>query len=245
MVAFVGVYLDVDYRHRSILCYQAASSGGVPSRSAPTPNTRSALRMTRRVTNHNSSGMSGEPSCTGVNPIWWWPLTNPGNITSLPLPITATFGCLRPRSRYVPISTMAPSSCSMAPSAISFQRWRSIACVSMARLRIRDADMSGPLGKLRKPVIGNVDPPGDPGVPSVGDMQKNPVEGADAAGPADHSQVQPDRHHLRGMRPLAMQPVEGVDRIRGEIGGAAEPVGMEELHVVGVERVGQYQVPLV
>src|SRR5215469_4247334 len=35
-----------------------------------------------RVTNHNSSGMSGEPSCTGVNPIWWWPLTNPGNITS-------------------------------------------------------------------------------------------------------------------------------------------------------------------
>src|ERR1700741_3082882 len=63
-------------------------------------------------------------------------------------------------------------------------------------------------------------------------MPKNPVEGADAAGPADHSQVQSDRHHLRGMRPLAMQPVEGVDRISGEIGGAAEPVGMEELHDV-------------
>src|SRR5262245_2860077 len=115
----------------------------------------------------------------------------------------------------------------------------------MARLRIRDADMSGLLGKLRKPVIGNVDPPGDPGVPSVGNMPKDPVESTDAAGPADHSQVQPDRYHFRGMRPLAMQPIEGVDRIRGEIGGAAEPVGMEELHVVGVERVRKYQMPLV
>jgi len=94
-------------------------------------------------------------------------------------------------------------------------------------------------------VIGNVDPPRDPGVPSVGDMPKNPVESIDAAGPADHSQVQPDRHHLRGMRSLAMQPVEGVDRIRGEIGGAAKPVGMEELHVVGVESIWQHQVPLV
>ena len=94
--------------------------------------------------------------------------------------------------------------------------------------------MSSLLGKLRKPVIGNVDPPRDPGVLSAGDMPKNPVEGTDAAGPADYSQVQPDRHHLRGMRPFAMQPVEGVDRVSGEIGGAAEPIGMEELHVVGV-----------
>ena len=46
------------------------------------------------------------------------------------------------------------------------------------------------------------------------------------------------------MRPLAMQPVEGVDRISGEIGGAAEPVGMEKLHVVGVERVRKHQVSL-
>ena len=79
--------------------------------------------------------------------------------------------------------------------------------------------MSSLLGKLRKPVIGNVDPPRDPGVLSAGDMPKNPVEGTDAAGPADYSQVQPDRHHLRGMRPFAMQPVEGVDRVSGEIGG--------------------------
>src|SRR5256885_817255 len=68
----------------------------------------------------------------------------------------------------------------------------------------RCGDVEPPSGKLRKPVIGNVDPPPDPGVPSAGDMPKNPVEGTDAAGPADYSQVQPDRHHLRGMRPLAM-----------------------------------------
>ena len=29
------------------------------------------FRATMRVTNHSSSGMSGEPSCTGVSPTWW------------------------------------------------------------------------------------------------------------------------------------------------------------------------------
>jgi len=98
---------------------------------------------------------------------------------------------------------------------------------------------------LRKPVVGDVDPPCDPGVAPVGNMPEDPVEGADAAGSPDHPQVKADRHHLRRVRPLAMQPVEGIDHIGGEIGGAAEPVGMEKLHVVGVERIRQYQVPLV
>src|SRR5580700_3568652 len=57
-------------------------------------------------------------------------------------------------------------------------------------------------------------------------MPEDPVEGADAAGSPDHPQVKADRHHLRRVRPLAMQPVEGIDHIGGEIGGAAEPVGM-------------------
>jgi hypothetical protein len=42
-------------------------------------------------------------------------------------------------------------------------------------------------------------------------MPEDPVEGADAAGPPDHPQMQSDRHHFRRVRPLAMQPVEGVD----------------------------------
>ena len=46
-----------------------------------------------RVTNHSSSGMSGEPSCTGVRPTWWWPLTKPGSRISWPVPITGTVGC--------------------------------------------------------------------------------------------------------------------------------------------------------
>jgi hypothetical protein len=37
----------------------------------------------------------------------------------------------------VPIAVTAPSSCNTAPSAISFQRWRSSASVITARLRIR------------------------------------------------------------------------------------------------------------
>ena len=45
---------------------------------------RFRLRATMRVTNHSSSGMSGEPSCTGVSPTWWWPLMKPGSRISLP-----------------------------------------------------------------------------------------------------------------------------------------------------------------
>ena len=51
------------------------------------------LRITMRVTNQSSSGMSGEPSCTGVRPTWWWPLMKPGSRISLPVPITGTVGC--------------------------------------------------------------------------------------------------------------------------------------------------------
>src|SRR5580704_17217740 len=108
----------------------------------------------------------------------------------------------------------------------------------MARLRITDSDMSASRyvtvnwraarveasGKLREPVVGDIDPPRDPDIASVGHMPKDPVEGADAAGPPDHPQVQPDRHHFRRVRPLAVQPVERVDHIGGEIGGATEPV---------------------
>ena len=71
------------------------------------------------------------------------------------------------------------------------------------------------------------------------------VEGGDAAGPADHAQVQADRHHL-GM-PLALGPqrVEGVGRVLGEVARRHE--AMEALvivHVVGVEAVGNHQVLL-
>ena len=77
-------------------------------------------------------------------------------------------------------------------------------------------------GKSREPVVGDVDPPRNPGVTAIGNMPEDPVEGADAAGPPDHPQMQFDRHHFRRVRPLAMQPVEGVDDIGGKIGGAAK-----------------------
>src|SRR6516165_12685639 len=61
MVAFVGVYLDIDYRHRSILCYRAASRGGVPSRSAPVPSTRSTASA---IVSSFSSARAGAVSCS-------------------------------------------------------------------------------------------------------------------------------------------------------------------------------------
>jgi hypothetical protein len=102
------------------------------------------------------------------------------------------------------------------------------------------------LRELRKPVVGDVGPPRDPGVAPVGNMPEDPVEGADAAGSPDHPQVKADRHHLRHVRPLAMQPVEGIDHIGGEIGGAAEPVGIRPSTSVLLSpgrRLGRHTVP--
>jgi hypothetical protein len=69
------------------------------------------------------------------------------------------------------------------------------------------------LRELRKPVVGDVGPPRDPGVAPVGNMPEDPVEGADAAGSPDHPQVKADRHHLRHVRPLAMQPAAPLNRL--------------------------------
>jgi hypothetical protein len=83
-------------------------------------------------------------------------------------------------------------------------------------------------------VLGDICPPRDPEIALLGHMPKDPIEGAGAAGPPDHPQVQPDRHHFRRVRPFAVQPVERVDHVAGEISGATEPVGVEELDVVGL-----------
>ncbi len=100
---------------------------------------RFRLRATMRVTNHSSSGMSGEPSCTGVRPTWWWPLMKPGSRISLPVPITGTFGCL---------PAQVGEGADGGDRAVLLQHgavgdfvpaWRSSACVIMARLRISDA----------------------------------------------------------------------------------------------------------
>ena len=40
-----------------------------------------------------------------------------------------------------------------------------------------------------------------------------------------------------------MKAIEGVVHIGYKIASAGKPVGVEELHVVCVERVGQHQVP--
>src|SRR5262249_49634555 len=68
MVAFVGVYLDVDYRHGSILCYQAASRGGAPSRSAPVPSNRSTASA---IVSSFSSAPAGAVNCSPTRrPAW-------------------------------------------------------------------------------------------------------------------------------------------------------------------------------
>src|SRR6516162_8921797 len=46
-----------------------------------------------------------------------------------------------------------------------------------------------------------------------------------------------DRHDFRRVRAFSMKPTEGIDHIRCKIAGAAEPVGVEELHVVCIECV--------
>src|SRR3954452_3923175 len=52
-----------------------------------------------------------------------------------------------------------------------------------------------------------------------------------------------DRHHLGCRLALAYKPVERVDDIIREV-GAAKPRGVVELHVIGIEGVGDRQMTL-
>ena len=118
--------------------------------------------------------------------------------------------------------------------------------VIMARLRISDADMSSLLREIAQASDWRCRPAA---------RSRRPPRSVICRRILSRAPMRPGRPIIRRCSPIdiifgacapfAMQPVEGVDHISGEIGGAAEPVGMEELHVVGVERVGQHQVPLV
>ncbi len=52
-----------------------------------------------------------------------------------------------------------------------------------------------------QPVLGDLAAGGEPGAALRGHVRHDAVEGGDAAGPADHAQMQADRHHLRSRSP--------------------------------------------
>src|SRR3984957_18596111 len=69
---------------------------------------------------------------------------------------------------------------------------------------------------------------------------EDPVERADTPRPTNDSQMQSDGHHLGRMRAFAIERVEGVQNVVRKIDWASETVGVQELHVVRVEGVGQH-----
>jgi hypothetical protein len=82
------------------------------------------------------------------------------------------------------------------------------------------------------------------GAAPVGNVPQDALERADLARSADHAPMHPDRHHLRLVRVFSVQPIEGLDQVFGKVAGAAEPLRVEELHLVGIKGIGQHRVAL-
>src|SRR5579872_3823937 len=83
--------------------------------------------------------------------------------------------------------------------------------------------------------------PRNPGVAALRHMAQDRLQAADSARAADHSQMQADGEHARLAGSFRPEPVERGDHVAGEIVASNESMRLEEIHVVGVERIGQYE----
>jgi hypothetical protein len=66
------------------------------------------------------------------------------------------------------------------------------------------------------PVIGDVNPPGDPDIVCLGDVIEEAFEIGRAARPSDDARVQPNAHHLGQLLAFPPQKIEGLDQIGGK-----------------------------
>src|SRR6185436_11995991 len=102
------------------------------------------------------------------------------------------------------------------------------------------ASRRGP--ESRDPVARDRVAPGEPDRAPVAYVLQHALEPADAAGASDHPQVKPDRQHLRRRGALAPQGIERVVHVLREIARGDEALlALMEVHVVGVEAVGNHE----
>src|ERR1700722_5234486 len=112
-------------------------------------------------------------------------------------------------------------------------------------------DMARPLsdlarvgGKMREigvPVLRDLQPRRHPDAVVSPDVVEKAHQGRGAAGTSDDPAMQADRHHLRRGRAFGIEHVETILEIGEELIAAAEPLRIDEAHVVGIEAVGNDQ----
>src|SRR3954447_11195172 len=85
---------------------------------------------------------------------------------------------------------------------------------------------------LAMPMLGDVEPARNPYALACGDVIEKARQARRAPGPAGEPAMQPDRHHLGGALALGIEQVERVLEIGEEFLAGAEPLGIDEAHVV-------------
>src|SRR6516162_7491731 len=96
-------------------------------------------------------------------------------------------------------------------------------------------------GVLGAPVAGDVDSPAEPYRRVPARIVEEAGKGCGAAGPADQSAMQADGHHAGAALAFGIEDVEAVLEIGIELVAGVEALARGKPHVVGVQRVGHYQ----
>src|SRR5216684_8911006 len=99
----------------------------------------------------------------------------------------------------------------------------------------------GEIRKIGVPMLRDLQPCRHPDSLMTHDVIKKPPERRRAARTADHAAMQAYRHHLRRRLAFGIEHVEAVLEIGEELIAAAEPLRVDEAHVVGIETVGNNQ----
>ena len=97
---------------------------------------------------------------------------------------------------------------------------------------------------LAMPMLGDVEPARDPHALARGNVVEKSRQTRGASGAARKPAVQPDRHHLGRALALGVEQVEYILEIGEEVFAGVEALGIDEAHVVGVERVRNDEVRL-
>src|SRR5271166_4681735 len=90
---------------------------------------------------------------------------------------------------------------------------------------------------LAVPMPRDIDPACNPDIVAFPDIIEKTNERAGAARSSHQTAMQPDRHHLGRPFSLGVQHVQCVLEIGEELTTVAEPLRVDESHVIGVERV--------
>src|SRR5258708_38463671 len=101
--------------------------------------------------------------------------------------------------------------------------------------------VGGEMRKIGVPVVGDLKARRYPDALMIHDVIEKPHQRSRAPRPPEHPAMQAYRHHLRRCFAFGIQNVETVLEIAKELVAAAEPLRIDEAHVVGIEAVGNDQ----